>query len=631
MFLLILMCISFINNGYAYNFDGDFVKDFLQRLERPATVVSHLSLTKKEHVLHSKIFFASNRQFQIASDTAHTGNEHVVHLLDCKNNYTWEFLNNAINNKMIRNQARWLLLLEDDFGDDSNSVQNNDYKSDIECRLHDIYIAMDREIYIALQRQNYVELFSVYKIKRHLPLIWENHGYWSKGGFNRPRPEPLAMRRRNLRGADVVAATVILDNRTLEHMPDYLHREKDTLTKLMYYMTIHLVEWVNGTRVLNRTGSWGYRQPDGRYDGVVREMQEGRADLSGSVMIPTIERSRYMNFVLPPAPVEAKFIFRKPALASVTNIYVLPFSIGVWMFLLVLILVSTLTLFLSYYREEVINPRYNMPWPQKLVEGLFETLCLVFQQGTASDPISITGRQILLLGLMAYMFLFTAYSANVVALLQSPTNDINSVEALLGAPLVCGAQDVLYNRNMFLHETRPIHRALSTLKILPQGENAYLSVDEGIRKVREGMYAFHVELTAGYDQIQKTFLEDEKCNLGAIKFMSITYPYLALAEGSPIKEQLRIGANRIMESGVQHRTVRRMLPAAPSCGAGAAVFSAVRLRDVAPALRCLLALAALAVMLAALELLARRRERRMEKKKAVADLPPVDISENIIS
>lgn len=33
-----------------------------------------------------------------------------------------------------------------------------------------------------------------------------------------------------------------------------------------------------------------------------------------------------------------------------------------------------------------------MPWPQKLVEGVFETLCLVFQQGTALDPISIAGK-----------------------------------------------------------------------------------------------------------------------------------------------------------------------------------------------------------------------------------------------
>lgn len=71
---------------------------------------------------------------------------------------------------------------------------------------------------------------------------------------------------------------------------------------------------------------------------------------------------------------------------------------------------------------------------------------------TLNNP---AGRQILLLGLMAFMFLCTAYSANVVALLQSPTNDINSVETLLSSPLVCGAQDVLYNRNMFLVSKQP--------------------------------------------------------------------------------------------------------------------------------------------------------------------------------
>jgi hypothetical protein len=50
---------------------------------------------------------------------------------------------------------------------------------------------------------------------------------------------------------------------------------------------------------------------------------------------------------------------------------------------------------------------------------------------------------------MAFMFLYTAYSANVVALLQSPTNDINSMETLLSSPVACGSQDVVYNREMF--------------------------------------------------------------------------------------------------------------------------------------------------------------------------------------
>jgi hypothetical protein len=55
------------------------------------------------------------------------------------------------------------------------------------------------------------------------------------------------------------------------------------------------------------------------------------------------------------------------------------------------------------------------------------------------------------------------------------------------------------------------------------------------------MYAFHVEMTAGFDQIQKTFLEDEKCNLGFIKYMSISFPFLAVSKTTPIKEMLRIG------------------------------------------------------------------------------------------
>lgn len=65
-----------------------------------------------------------------------------------------------IKNKSNRNQARWLLLLENDFGSELNAMKNNDYKSDIEHRFSDMYIAMDKEIYIAFQRINYVELFS---------------------------------------------------------------------------------------------------------------------------------------------------------------------------------------------------------------------------------------------------------------------------------------------------------------------------------------------------------------------------------------------------------------------------------------------------------------------------------------
>ncbi|XP_063541618.1 glutamate receptor 3-like isoform X2 [Cydia strobilella] len=414
-------------------------------------------------------------------------------------------------------------------------------------------------------------------------------------------------------------------------MPDYLHRERDTITKLAYYMCTHLVEWVNGTKVLNRTTSWGYLQPDGQWDGIVREMQDGRADIAGSCMIAQRERIKYLNYVLTPSKIEAMFVFKKPALASVTNIYVLPFGVGVWISIVVLIIISTFTLFLSYFGEDRMKNYDNKSWFQKMSDGFFDTLCLVFQQGTATDPLSIASRQILLLGLMAFMFLYTAYSANVVALLQSPTNDINSVETLLTSPVACGSQDVVYAWQMFGHESRPIHRLLADRKINSQGKKGFLSVEDGIRKIREGMFAFHVEQTAGFDQIQKTFLEDEKCNLGFIKYMSTTSPFVAFSQITPIKEMLRIGANRIMEVGVQSRSARRLVPERPRCGASAAMFNAVRLSDVAPAFRVLLTFYALTLPILGLEILVKRREiKRVNCDSKSVDTATEEITENII-
>lgn len=47
------------------------------------------------------------------------------------------------------------------------------------------------------------------------------------------------------------------------------------------------------------------------------------------------------------------------------------------------------------------------------------------------------------------MFLYTAYAANVVALLQSSDNNINSVESLLNSRLQCGSHNAVYNKFIF--------------------------------------------------------------------------------------------------------------------------------------------------------------------------------------
>lgn len=64
---------------------------------------------------------------------------------------------------------------------------------------------------------------------------------------------------------------------------------------------------------------------------------------------------------------------------------------------------------------------------------------------------------------------------------------------------------------------------------------------------------------------------------------------------------------RIMESGVQDRTNRRITARYPSCSVGAGVFTAVDILDVAPAFKCLLAVYLMALLIFGAEIIVHRR------------------------
>jgi len=51
--------------------------------------------------------------------------------------------------------------------------------------------------------------------------------------------------------------------------------------------------------------------------------------------------------------------------------------------------------------------------------------------------------------LLASLSLYAAYTANIVGLLQSTTDSIRTLPALLNSPLKLGVQDVVYNRYYF--------------------------------------------------------------------------------------------------------------------------------------------------------------------------------------
>lgn len=77
---------------------------------------------------------------------------------------------------------------------------------------------------------------------------------------------------------------------------------------------------------------------------------------------------------------------------------------------------------------------------------IFGALC---QQGSAVTPSSITGRIIMAISFTILMFLYVSYSANIVALLQSPSNQIKTLQDLYESKLDVSMEDNVYNRYYF--------------------------------------------------------------------------------------------------------------------------------------------------------------------------------------
>lgn len=138
------------------------------------------------------------------------------------------------------------------------------------------------------------------------------------------------------------------------------------------------------------------------------------------------------------------------------------------------------------------------------------------------------------------MFIFTSFTANIVALLQSTTKSIRTVADLQNPAFEIGVHDTPFNRYFLSVETEPTKQKLYNTKILPSnGPDAFMNFTYGISRMREGMFAFHTETGRGYSEVQRTFFEHEKCGLVQIKFFEMSEVWIFTPKRSPYREIMK--------------------------------------------------------------------------------------------
>nr|ARO70297.1 antennal ionotropic receptor 75q2 [Dendrolimus punctatus] len=223
---------------------------------------------------------------------------------------------------------------------------------------------------------------------------------------------------------------------------------------------------------------------------------------------------------------------------------------------------------------------------------------------------------------LTFLFLYTAYSASIVALLQSSSNQIRTLSDLLHSRLELGLENTVYNEYYFRTATEPVRKAIYDTKIVPKGQKAFMSVEDGVKKMQNEPFAFNMYLGIGYRMVDKYFYEHEKCGLHEIAYIQESNPYIACRKNTPFMEIYKVGLFRIREHGIGRREESLLISKKPVCTARGGSFRSVNMIDCYPILLMLLYGMLISVSILALEKMMyyRRRLGVTTNPDAVAEL-----------
>lgn len=160
-----------------------------------------------------------------------------------------------------------------------------------------------------------------------------------------------------------------------------------------------------------------------------------------------------------------------------SSVLILLFSfsqdVDVWKCCLFITIVITLIMF-SQFMHPIIRGRMSS---FDIISFVIGAVC---QQGThLADSVIVTmsGRFIMLTTFLSTLAIFTSYSASIVALLQSPSHLITSIEDLLNSPIKMALQDAGYSRYSYLKDNDSLLNRIYEKKIRPLGNDGWVNIN----------------------------------------------------------------------------------------------------------------------------------------------------------
>ncbi|XP_062540768.1 uncharacterized protein LOC134208842 [Armigeres subalbatus] len=287
-------------------------------------------------------------------------------------------------------------------------------------------------------------------------------------------------------------------------------------------------------------------------------------------------RIKSVQFLAMTGPLDYKFIFRSPKLSYTDNVFILSFQDRVWLSIGgMVLLAATLQLIITRFDEQLES---NYPDDAEQIgfsETVLSMIGIASQQEALVRLESVSSRTLNIVMLISLMFLYISFSANIVALIQSPSTRVRTLGDLMRWKFDLTAQDNAINRMVMMNDTDPLRHAVYA-KI--QQSNGLISVANGTERIRRGLAAFHGDTDQIYRYMIEHYSEDEKCNLNEINAIQPLHGYYSVAKDSPLMEHVKYGLLKVRELGFLQKQIAIHYQRKPPC-IGDNLFAPVSMID----------------------------------------------------
>nr|WQS23402.1 ionotropic receptor 19 [Diaphania glauculalis] len=611
--LLILVITYAVRVSSKSDNEIKMITDFVGSSDKLTSVVAHICWNPSKHLQLAshlrttnvmKALVLVNKQWAEIVEPKYR--ERLLVIADVTCPTAEEFFKVANATKKFGFPYRWLII-----GNPLNESVS------VTTDFDNIHFLTDAEVVIAQKNNSDSFVMNmIYKINSKSKWIVEHFGVWTTdGGLNKTELAKLSIstRRNNFNRESIITAMVILDNRTIANLYDLSDILTDIVTKSSFRQVLPLFSYLNATYSLIYSETWGYYR-NGSYGGMIAELTKGDAELGGTVLINTWDRMQVVEYLSNPIPISIKFVFREPPLSYQNNLFLLPFKTTVWYCMGAFVLVLGLILYITaLWENKKMEPNeLNSKDPTALRPNVSDIAILLIsaisQQGSTTELKGTLGRIVMFILFLAFLLLYSSYSASIVALLQSSSNQIRTLSDLLNSKLELGVEDTPYNRYFFSVATEPVRKAIYQTKIAPRGvEPKFMSLEEGVKKLQKEPFAFNMNKGIGYRLVERYFHEHEKCGLQEIEYLYATKTYITCRKNSAYKEIFKNGLFRIKEHGLSDRENRLIYARKPACQARGGSFGSVNMVDFHPVLLMYLYGILLAFALLAIEVLVHRK------------------------